>query len=197
MLQLLASARLRLAVAAVALAALAVSAVACGDDDDTSHIESQLESIQQDITAVQESLSRTSVYTAVQAMRAQDVHELNVDVQAMSSLDEATDHETRLRHTSEAVRVTHWPSDLQEAADDLAEKLDSARQAFREDDLAGAKTAVRDAHDAWHVLDNQAATYVGAEADHAPDNGDHSDHEMDGAGDSEDDERMENGNADH
>lgn len=174
--------------AIVVVAAVALAAAACGDDGgDNGDVEARLETIQQDIDSLQASITRTEVFGAMQAMRAQEIHQLNLDVQALSSLEDATDHETRLRRTSEAVRVTHWPEDLLAPAEDLRGALQDAIQAFSDEDLGATKTAVRDAHDLWHVLDSAAAGFLGTEADHnGHAGGDESDgDQMDGMSDNQ------------
>lgn len=158
----------------VILAAALLLATACGDDDSSSgDVSGQLTSIQESLDSLHDELMHTSVYSAVQAMRAQDIHHLNLDVQELSSLDDITDYQTRLLRVAEAVDVTAWPDDLQGAADDLSAKLTAADEAIDGGDLQGTKTAVKDVHDFWHILDADAATFLGAAPDH-----EHSDDEM-------------------
>lgn len=159
---------------AVSLAVVAFAvffAAACGDDDDenagnSSNVGAQLASIQESLDSLHDELMNTSVYAAVLAMRAQDLHQSNLDVQALSSLDDISDYQTRLLRVSEAVSITTWPDELQGPAGDLAQKLIAADEAIDSGDLAATKTAVKDAHDFWHILDAEAATYLGATADH-------------------------------
>lgn len=158
-------------IVAVALAVFAVVvfvAAACGDDDDgnSSDVSAQLTSIQESLDSLHMEVMHTSVYSGVQAMRSQDVHHLNLDVQDLASLDDITDYQTRLLRVSEAVSVTSWPDELQGAAGDLADKLTTADEAIDSGDLAATKTAVKDVHDFWHILDADAATYLGTSADH-------------------------------
>jgi hypothetical protein len=153
-----------------ALIAIVAFAAACGDDDDdggsSSDISDQVAAVQESVDSLHMELMHTSVYLGVSAMRAQDIHHLNLDVQEMASLDDIVDYETRLLRTSEAVSVTMWPDELQGPADDLTEKLAVADEAIESGDLGATKTAVKDVHDFWHILDADAATYLGTTADH-------------------------------
>jgi hypothetical protein len=169
-------------VAVSALIAVIALAAACGDDDDdggnSSDISAQVAAVQEGVDSLHMELMQTSVYLGVSAMRAQDIHNLNLDVQAMTSLDDFADYGTRLLRVSEAVSVTTWPDELGGPADDLAEKLVVADDAIDSGDLGATKTAVKDVHDFWHILDAEAATYLGTTADHENMSG------MDGMGDS-------------
>lgn len=156
-------------IAVSAVIAVIALAAACGDDDaggNSSEVSAQLTSIQESLDSLHMEVTHVSVYSGVQAMRAQDIHHLNLDVQAMTSLDDIADYQTRLLRVSEAVSITSWPDDLHGAADDLAEKLAAADEAIDGGDLAATKTTVKDVHDFWHILDADAATYLGTTADH-------------------------------
>lgn len=169
---------LKIAVLVSVSIAVIAFAVACGDDDDdggtSSDVSAQVAAVQESVDALHMELMHTSVYLGVSAMRAQEIHQLNLDVQEMASLDDFADYETRLLRVSEAVSVTTWPDELQGPADDLSDKLTIADEAIDSGDLAATKTAVKDVHDFWHILDADAATYLGTTTDHE---------NMDGMGD--------------
>lgn len=184
--------RVGIAIALIsALAAIVFAAAACSDDDNSNggDVSAQLTAIQADLDALNTQVSRSAVYTALTAMRAQGLHQLNLDVQALSSLDtggdEENDYLTRLNRVGEAVSVTAWPEDLQPAADDLTQKLEAADQAFEDGDLQAVKTTVKDVHDFWHILDADAGTFLGSSS--------HDDGRMDGMSDSGDDEHTDEG----
>lgn len=190
---LLKRSRLALAITTISiLAALLFVAAACGDDDggDSGDVSAQLTAIQEDLDTLNAQVSRTAVYSAVTAMRAQELHQLNLDVQALSSLDEENDYVTRLNRIAEAVAITAWPENLQGAAADLTEKLAAADQAFEDGDLAAVKTHVKDVHDFWHILDADAGTYLGSSSEHTDHAGDNN---MDGMSDTGDDGQTDNG----
>lgn len=168
--------------AVVAVLAVGLSACDDDDDDDAGASDEQLVALEEDIT-------RTSVTAAMTAYRAEGLHELDEEATTASEIGAGWSGSVERMH---AVTVgTIWPPELQEMADELASELALAEEAMADDDLEGSKEHIALSHAAWHDLEHDAYAYIAGEE------GEGDDHDSEGeaspaaSGESHDDSEEE------
>jgi hypothetical protein len=140
--------------AAVAILALGLSACDDDDDDDAGASDEQLAALAEDI-------SRTSVAAAMTTYRAEGLHNLDEEATTASEIGAGWSGSVERMH---AVTVgTIWPESLQPMADELASELALAEEAIAADDLEGTKEHIALGHAAWHDLEHDAYVFIAGE----------------------------------
>lgn len=169
------------------VAAIGIAAAACSDDDDGG-----ANAQTNDVTL--EDLQRVSVLTTMTTIRAEGLHQIDEDSQQASEIEAGWSGSiTRLR---QAVAGTLWPDDMSTDGDDFETKLIAAEDAIADDDLPASKTAISEAHAAWHGLEHAAYSFAAGEEhsedDSHDDAADHdSEDDMAGDGDEHSDDDMD------
>jgi len=186
--------RFRLLVVGLAVVVLAIAAAACGDDDGNSDDASaQLDTIQATLDQLVESSQRGHVLATMTTIRTEGLHEIDGEAQKASEMKAGWDG--ALTRMGQAVGGTDWPDELSADAADWHAKLVAAEEAISSGDLSATKTAIAEAHGAWHLFEPAAYQFaagdeVTGESDHDP--AEHADGEeteddmemdMDGRGD--------------
>jgi hypothetical protein len=175
--------RFRLLVVGLAIVVLAITAAACTDDDDD--VSSQLDTIQATLDELVESSQRGHVLATMTTIRTEGLHDIDDAAQQASEIEVGWSGAiTRIR---QAVGGTDWPDELSADAAHWYDKLVAAEDAIDSGDLAASKTAISEAHAAWHGIESPAYQFIAGE-----DVTGEADHE-----DGDEDMDMEDGGDDH
>ncbi len=151
--------RFRLIVVGLAIIVLAITAAACGDDDDD--ISSQLDTIQATLDELVESSQRGHVLATMTTIRTEGLHEIDTEAQQASEIQAGWDG--AITRMGQAVAGTDWPDELSADAADWHAKLVTAEEAISSGDLAASKTAISEAHAAWHGIEHSAYQFIAGE----------------------------------
>lgn len=156
--------RFRLIAAGLAVVVLAIAAAACGDDDNASDggdVSAQLDSIQATLDQLTVSSQRGHVLATMTTIRTEGLHEIDGEAQQASEIQAGWDGAfTRM---AQAVGGTGWPDVLSMDAADWHAKLVAAEEAIGSGDLAASKTAIAEAHAAWHMFEPAAYQFLAGE----------------------------------
>jgi hypothetical protein len=163
--------RFRLFVVGFAVVVLAIAAAACGDDDNDSNggdVSAQLDSIQTTVDDLQANVDelvassqRAHVLATMTTIRTEGLHEIDGEAQQASEIQAGWDGAfTRM---AQAVGGTDWPDALSMDAADWHTKLVAAEEAIGSGDLSASKTAIAEAHAAWHMFEPGAYQYLAGE----------------------------------
>lgn len=156
--------RFRLFVIGIAIVVLAIAAAACGDDDDNGSgddVSTQLDAIQATLDELAESSHRSQVLATMTMIRTEGLHEIDTESQQASEIQAGWDG--AITRMGQAVGGTDWPDELSADAADWHMKLVAAGDAIGSGDLAASKTAIAEAHAAWHGIEHAAYQYIGGE----------------------------------
>jgi hypothetical protein len=146
----------RLLVVGLAIVVLAITAAACGDDDDD--VGSQLVTIQATLEELVESSQRGHVLATMTTIRTEGLHDIDDAAQQASEIEAGWSGAiTRMR---QAVGGTDWPDELSADAAHWYGKLIAAEDAIDSGDLAASKTAISEAHAAWHGIEHPAYQFI-------------------------------------
>ncbi len=165
--------KFRLLVVGLAVVALAIAAAACGDDDNGNgdDVSAQLDTIQASLDQLVESSQRGHVLATMTTIRTEGLHEIDGAAQKASEMQAGWDG--ALTRMGQAVGGTDWPDELSADAADWHMKLVAAEEAISSGDLSATKTAIAEAHGAWHLFEPAAYQFaagdeVTGESDHDP-----------------------------
>jgi hypothetical protein len=174
--------RFRLLAVGLAIVVLAIAAVGCNDDDDNGgdDVSAQLDTIQATLDELVESSQRGHVLATMTTIRTEGLHDIDDAAQQASEIEAGWSGAiTRMR---QAVGGTDWPDELSADAADWHAKLEAAEDAIDSGDLAASKTAISEAHAAWHLIESPAFQFIAGE---------------EVTGDGDEDMDMEDGGDDH
>ena len=148
--------RLRLLTVGLAIVVLAITAAACSDDDDD--ISSQLDTIQATLDELVESSQRGHVLATMTTIRTEGLHDIDDAAQQASEIEAGWSG--AIKRMRQAVGGTDWPDELSADAAHWYDKLVAAEDAIASGDLAASKTAISEAHAAWHDIEGPAYLFI-------------------------------------
>lgn len=151
--------RFRLLVAGLAIVVLAITAAACGDDNDD--VGAQLDTIQSTLDQLAESSQRGHVLATMTTIRTEGLHDIDDEAQQASEIQAGWNG--ALTRMGQAVAGTDWPDELSAEAAVWHLKLVAATEAISSGDLAASKTAISEAHAAWHGIEHPAYEFIAGE----------------------------------
>jgi hypothetical protein len=141
--------------AVVAMLGLAIA----GCSSDVS--ESDIDQANARIDDVEEQTTKSQLLAFTNAVRAEDLHGLDEDINAATEIDTSwIGRATRARRATASVT---WPSDMKDAADALLDSLTTLESKLAAEDLAGAKGPATDSHENYHELDHMVAPFLAGE----------------------------------
>ncbi len=156
--------RFRLLAVGLPIVALAIAAAACGDDDDDGDsdgdgaVSARLDTIQATLDELVEGSQRGQVLATMTTIRTEGLHEIDDLAQRASEIVAGWDG--AITRMGQAVGGTDWPTELSAEAEDWHTKLVAAEEAIGSGDLAASKTAISEAHAAWHNIEHAAYQYI-------------------------------------
>ena len=148
--------RFRLLVVGLAIVVLAITAAACGDDDDD--ISSQLDTIQATLEELVESSHRGHVLATMTTIRTEGLHDIDDAAQQAAEIEAGWSG--AITRMGQAVGGTEWPHELSADATHWYDKLIAAEEGIDSGDLAASKTAISEAHAAWHGIESPAYLFI-------------------------------------
>ncbi len=174
--------RFRLLVIGLAVVIVAITAAACsdGDSSDDDDVIARLDTIQATLDELAESSQRGHVLATMTTIRTEGLHDIDDEAQQASEIQAGWNG--ALTRMGQAVAGTDWPDELSADAADWHLKLVAATEAVSSGDLAASKTAISEAHAAWHGIEHPAYQFIaGDEVTGDMDMGDEDDDHDEGA----------------